>query len=144
MSPKQRRYRNSLLRRIHCHPLYKSLLEASAWEDWLYVRFGVTSSSILSLKELWIVLDVFDGKIEDKKALKPDSVGRMLIASKDGGLSFKQYEAIKHLWEQKARDKSERALLYFVKRTVGVLYLNLYHIKKEEATMVLIALAKVR
>lgn len=142
----QDNFRKGLLRAIHQHSAYGMLYAGGAWEDWLHVRFGVTSSKELSIKELKHILDVFNHKREDTLSLKPDIAGRALVkqAPKSGGVTQKQLAAIFSMWEQKARDKSERALLHFIKRATGILYISIAHLKKDEATKVILALMKVR
>lgn len=141
----QENFRKGLLRGIHRHYIYEGLYASGAWEDWLHIRFGVTSSKHLSIKELRYVLDIFNDKVEDELNIKPDLAGRTIMqqSTKDGGITLKQSAAIRSLWEQKARDKSDIALLNFVKKATGTLFISLEHLKKAEATKVLIALAKV-
>jgi len=142
----QENFRKGLLRAIHQHGTYSMLYAGGAWEDWLHVRFCVTSSKELSIKELKHILDVFNDKVEDTLSLKPDIAGRALLkqAPKNGSITQKQLCAIFSMWEQKARDKSERALLHFIKRATGILYISIAHLKKDEATKVILALSKVR
>lgn len=146
MTFKQDAYRKSLLRAIHQNYTYSQLHASGVWEDWLFIRFGVTSSKDLSIKELKHTLSVLNDKVEDTLNLMPDLAGRTIMqqSTKDGGITLKQSAAIRSLWEQKARDKSEVALLNFVKKATGTLFISLECLKKGEATKVLIALAKVR
>lgn len=62
MNNNQRIYRNGLLAKIHMHPKYKEIKAANAWEDYLYVRFKVTSSANLGIEELKGLLDCLNGK----------------------------------------------------------------------------------
>ena len=141
----QENFRKGLLRAIHLHGTYSMLYAGGAWEDWLHVRFCVTSSKELSIKELKHILDVFNDKVEDTLSLKPDIAGRALLKTvKNGSITQKQLCAIFSMWEQKARDKSERALLHFIKKATGILYISTSHLKKDEATKVILALSKVR
>lgn len=142
----QDQYRKGLLRNIHQHRTYSGLYACNAWEDYLFVRYGVTSSKDLSIKELNRILDVFNGKVEDVLALKQDFAGRAIMkqSTKEGGITPKQIGTIISLWEKKANDKSLRALLHFVKRVSGTLYLALEHLKKSEATNVIVAILKVK
>lgn len=146
MTFKQDTYRKSLLRAIHQNYTYAQLHVGGAWEDWLFVRFGVISSKDLSIKELRHTIDVLNNKVEDVLSLTPDLAGRAIMqqSTKDGGITLKQCAAIRSLWEQKARDKSDVAMLHFVKKSTGTLFISLECLKKSEATKVLIALAKVR
>lgn len=141
----QENFRKGLLRGIHQNHSYVQLHASGAWEDWLFVRFGVTSSKDLSIKELKHALNVLTYKIEDELNITPDLSGRAIMkqSTKDGGITPKQISAIRSMWEQKARDKSDVAMLHFVKKATGTLFIALEHLKKAEATKVLIALAKV-
>jgi|GEM_PF-1951966 len=146
MTFKQDTYRKGLLRAIHQNHAYAELHAGGAWEDWLFVRFGVTSSKDLSIKELKHTLNVLNDAVEDTLNLMPDLAGRTIMqqSTQDGALTLKQSAAIRSLWEQKARDKSEVALLNFVKKATGTLFISLECLKKGEATKVLIALSRVR
>lgn len=62
MNNNQRIYRNGLLAKIHVHPKYKEIKAALSWEDYLYVRFKVTSSKDLGIEELKGLLDCLNGK----------------------------------------------------------------------------------
>lgn len=53
-----------------------------------------------------------------------------------------QIYAIKSLWQRVANDKSDRALLFFIKRITKNLYLKIEYIKKREASKTLIVLKK--
>ena len=81
MNNNQRIYRNGLLAKIHMHPKYKEIKAADIWEDYLYVRFKVTSSVNLGIEELKGLLDCLNGKDgkDDKLNIK-DRI--MLFGSK--------------------------------------------------------------
>lgn len=72
MNNNQRIYRNGLLAKIHVHPKYKEIKAALSWEDYLYVRFKVTSSKDLGIEELRGLLDCLNGK--DGKDGKDDKL----------------------------------------------------------------------
>ena len=77
MTEKQRILRKNLLTRIHTNSRYKELVRVDAWESWLDVRFGVSTSALLSIDELNKTLDML---INDEfKECEPDILGRNLV-----------------------------------------------------------------
>ncbi|WP_172202141.1 phage protein GemA/Gp16 family protein, partial [Campylobacter sp. RM16188] len=115
MTRSQEIYRKQLLARIHTHPQYKIIKDNDAWSDWLSIRFGVSSSKELSLKELNKILDILNNKCEDEIDLKPDFTGRNMI--KSDKITTKQNQKIYVLANELCWN--EMKLLRFVKRQIG-------------------------
>ena len=128
MSKKQEIYRKQLLAIIHTHPFYKHAKQNEAWEEFLSA-WGVKSCAQLKVKELINLIAVMDGKDNPKS-----STAEFATQS--------QIYAIKSLWQRVANDKSDRALLFFIKRITKNLYLKIEYIKKREASKILIVLKK--
>lgn len=139
MTKNQEIYRKQLLARIHTHPQYKIIKDNDAWSDWLSVRFGVSSSKELSLKELNKILDILNNKCEDEIDLKPDFTGRNMI--KSDKITTKQNQKIYVLANELCWD--EMKLLRFVKRQIGYYVLTLKALSKKQANKVIIGLEAV-
>lgn len=143
MTDKQKRFRVQLLKMVHTNEMYKNLKRVEAWEDFLYVRFRVESSSELSIDELKVLVDVLNGG-EDKLGLEADNVGRAMLKDKPNMITTKQILSIESLWEQKARDKTPKALRNFIKIVTKTFPLHLNTLTKAEATKVITALGRLR
>nr|DAV12703.1 MAG TPA: Protein of unknown function (DUF1018) [Caudoviricetes sp.] len=128
MSKKEEIYRRQLLAIIHTHPFYKHAKQNDAWEEFLSA-WNVKSCAQLKVKELINLIAVMDGKDNPKS-----STAEFATQS--------QIYAIKSLWQRVANDKSDKALLFFIKRITKNLYLKIEYIKKKEASKILIVLKK--
>lgn len=128
MSKKEEIYRKQLLAIIHTHPFYKHAKQNDAWEEFLSA-WDVKSCAQLKVKELINLIAVMDGKDNPKS-----STAEFATQS--------QIYAIKSLWQRVANDKSDKALLFFIKRITKNLYLKVEYIKKREASKILIVLKK--
>ncbi|MBE3609494.1 phage protein GemA/Gp16 family protein [Campylobacter californiensis] len=128
MTKAQEIYRKQLLAIIHTHPFYKHAKISEAWGEFLSA-WGVDSSAKLSVKELINLIAVMDGKEHPKPK---DS----LFATRS------QIYAVHCLWQKVAKDTSERALMFFIRKVTKNLYLKVEHLKKKEASKVLIVLKK--
>ena len=128
MSKKEEIYRKQLLAIIHTHPFYKHAKQNDAWEEFLSA-WDVKSCAQLKVKELINLIAVMDGKDNPKS-----STAEFATQS--------QIYAIKSLWQRAANDKSDKALLFFIKRITKNLYLKIEYIKKREASKILIVLKK--
>ena len=101
MSKKEEIYRKQLLAIIHTHPFYKHAKQNEAWEEFLSA-WDVKSCAQLKVKELINLIAVMDGKDNPKS-----STAEFATQS--------QIYAIKSLWQRVANDKSDKALLFFIK-----------------------------
>ncbi|ERJ26903.1 phage protein GemA/Gp16 family protein [Campylobacter concisus] len=128
MSKKEEIYRKQLLAIIHTHPFYKHAKQNDAWGEFLSA-WDVKSCAQLKVKELINLIAVMDGKDNPKS-----STAEFATQS--------QIYAIKSLWQRVANDKSDKALLFFIKRITKNLYLKIEYIKKREASKILIVLKK--
>lgn len=123
---KPKSLRAQLLGIIHCHAIYKQIHAANAWEEWLFVRYGVNSCKELNERELGDVIDLLDGKIPDR-----DFVCRMGTAT--------QAQQRKIYAIMQAKGWGERAKVSFITRQIGV-YKPTYLMTKEEATKIITGL----
>jgi hypothetical protein len=92
-------------------------------------RFGVDSTTKLSIEELVKLRDFCLGNVSD---IKVDL------------LSEAQGWRINALWREKARDKSTMALLLFAKRICKRDIYDILTLKKAEATKLIVALDKLQ
>lgn len=139
MTKAQEIYRKQLLARIHTHPQYKIIKENEAWSEWLELRFGVSSSKELSLKELNIVIDILNQRRNDEIDLKPDYVGRNILNPTK--ISTKQIEKIKVLASKLGWD--DVRLMKFINRQCNTLLIYISYLSKlskKQATSVITGL----
>ncbi len=126
MTEKQRILRNNLLKRIHLNSEYKTLKENDAWQMWLELRFGVTSSADLSIDELKRALEMLiSGEF---KKYEPDALGRNIIknmkikkakkSNENKKITPAQYNYIKHL--AKRLGFSDKKLMIYVIKQIKV------------------------
>lgn len=119
-----------LLALIHTDPFYKEIYAAGAWEDWLSVRFGVSSCKELNERELGNILDIFSGKCKDR-----DYVFRSGTLSK--AQSLKIYAIMR---ERKFGVKGRES---FIKRQIGE-YKPIYLLTKDEASKIITGLERLQ
>ncbi len=119
-----------LLALIHTDPFYKEIYAAGAWEDWLGVRFGVSSCKELNEHELGNILDIFAGKCKDR-----DYVFRSGTLSK--AQSLKIYAIMR---ERKFGVKGRES---FIKRQIGE-YKPIYLLTKDEASKIITGLERLQ
>lgn len=139
MTQKQEHLRKQLLIKIHTNKEYKFYKDNEAWEDFLILRFKVSSSKFLSLNELKILLDILEAKIKDDIDFKPDYKGRALLHK--GSQSQKQRIYLKALLEQ-----SKMGIFAFYKlckKTLKKDIDSLSDLNKEDCSIMLIVLEKI-
>lgn len=123
--------RSTLLCMIHTHPKYKPIKENDAWEDWLLVRYGVSSCKELCDEELQEVIAILNGWISDRDYVKREHRGQM------SGLQHRKIKALltRLGW-------SDKAYFNFIKRQLGDFKIP-YALTKQEATKVITGLQKI-
>ncbi|MCG3698860.1 regulatory protein GemA [Aliarcobacter butzleri] len=126
MTNKQQTYKKSLIQKIQ---IVKSNVFSSDEErkEFMLSRFGVDSTTKLSIDELKLLLDFCNRNVSDIPILKATEV---------------QLHKINTLWQEKAKNKSIEAMCSFTskiaKRQVG--FIN--ELGKDEATKVIVALER--
>ena len=120
--------KNKLLALIHTHNEYKQIHAAGAWNEWLFLRFGVQSSKVLNERELGDILDIFEGKTADRDFVK-----------RQGTATKAQKQKIYAI--MKLRKFSVKGKESFIKRQIGE-YKPLYLLSKEEASKIITGLEK--
>lgn len=131
MTAKQRAYQKSLIQQVHISNRYQNYYKENKEEyiELLQAHFGVDSSKKLSVSELLLLVAYLNFKRDDLPA-----------RAKSGESTQKQREYIKGIWQDKARDKSDEALLSFVKRQTKRKIGSLDKVGFEEAQKLIIAL----
>lgn len=128
MTNKQQSYKKSLIQKIQIvkHNVFSSDEER---KEFMLSRFGVDSTTKLSIDELKLLLDFCNRKVSDTPIAK---------------VTEAQLDRIYKLWKEKARDKSFNARLSFINRIVGKGLTTATNLTKHEATKVIIALEKLK
>ncbi|WP_267891696.1 phage protein GemA/Gp16 family protein [Helicobacter muridarum] len=111
----------------------------------MHVRYGVESSKDLSIKELWEVLDIFNGKKQDRDYCLKDSIGRAQLLplrkksiskiTKNQALMIEDMLNIVRYNDIKAKE-------FFKKQTKRDIE-SIENLSKSEATKVIIGLRKI-
>ncbi|VEG62969.1 Uncharacterised protein [Campylobacter jejuni subsp. doylei] len=137
MSPKQAMLRKQLLAKIHMHKEYLYYKKIMLGKIFLALRFEVLSSKDLSIDELKILLDIFDGKIKDDVNFTPDFKGRLMLKKAS---SNKQFFYLKALLKQ-----TKMPIFSFYKlckKTLKNIY-SLETLSKKDCTTMLVVLEKI-
>ncbi len=131
MTAKQKAYQTSLIKQVHVSKRYQNYYKENKEEyvALLETHFGASSSKKLSVSDLVLLVDYLNFKCD----VLPEK-------EKSGQITQKQQAYIEALWKEKARDKSEKALLGFVKRQMKKETGGLDELKSEEAQKLIIAL----
>ena len=134
MTPKQLQIHKSLITQVHTSTRYKNYYRENrdAYEEMLYTSFGKRSSKALHVTELIQLvsyLNMREGTLPvfQHKSCTPSQAWKIMS-----------------LWEQKARDKSEHALLSFCKRITKRECESIATLRVDEAKNILIALQKLQ
>lgn len=126
MTNKQQTYKKSLIKKIQIvkHNVFSSDDER---KQFILSRFGVDSTTKLSIDELKLLLDFCNRNVSDIPISKATEA---------------QLHKINSLWQEKAKNKSIEAMCSFTskiaKRQVG--FIN--ELRKDEATKIIVALEK--
>lgn len=127
MTKNQIIYKKSLIQKIQIVK-HNVFVDDEMRKEFMLSRFGVDSTTKLSIDELKLFLDFCNRKVSDIPYIE-------LITESQGW-------RINSLWQEKANDKSNVALLKFVKKISKKQYLS--ELTKHEATKVIIALENMR
>lgn len=132
MSAAQKKWHKILVQKVHLTKKYRSYYkdDREAYEQMLYGAFGKRSSKDLSIDELGVLIDWLNDRIDQLPVHHPDRISQA------------QVTLLRALWGRYARDGSDTALLAFVKRVSGKVYLKVERIEKEAAVKAISALKK--
>ena len=126
MTNKQLNYKKSLIQKIQIVK-HNVFMDDESRREFMLSRFGVDSTTKLSIDELKLLLDFCNRNVSDIPVSKATEA---------------QLHKINTLWLDKAKNKSIEAMCSFVskiaKRQVG--FIN--ELRKDEATKVIVALER--
>ncbi|KLE05545.1 phage protein GemA/Gp16 family protein [Aliarcobacter butzleri] len=124
MTQAQQTYKKSLIQKIQIVK-HNVFIDDEQRKEFMLSRFGVDSTTKLSIDELKLLLDFCNRNVSDIPVSKATEA---------------QLHKINTLWLDKAKNKSREAMCFFVskiaKRQVG--FIN--ELRKDEATKIIVAL----
>ncbi len=128
----QEELKKSLIRAVHLSRRYTNYYkdDKEAYRELLEEHFGVKSSKELSISELI--------ELNDYLNFRRGSLSHTRLMSKA------QERLLKELWSEVARDKSQRALIWFLKRFEGELRISVDRYSKKSASKAILALKKTK
>ena len=135
MTKSQLQYKKKLIQKIQISK-HNVFFDDEMRKEFINSRFGVDSTTKLSIDELKLLLDFCNRKVIDIPMLN-------YVQNKDL-ITQAQIEKIRVIWNEKARDKNEDALLMFVQRVSGYKLESLQDLLKGKATKVIIALENMK
>ena len=128
MTNKQQTYKKSLIQKIQIVK-HNVFIDDESRREFMLSRFGVNSTTKLTIDELKLLLDFCNRNVSDIPVSKATEA---------------QLHKINTLWLDKAKNKSIEAMCSFgskiAKRQVG--FIN--ELRKDEATKVIVALEKMK
>jgi hypothetical protein len=128
MTNKQHIFRKSLIQKIQIVK-HNVFADDESRRDFMLSRFGVDSTTKLSIEQLKLLLDFCNRKVSDIPVSKATEA---------------QVHRIFKLWYTKARNKEIGYLQAFINRIVGKYVLVPNELTQHEATKVLVALEKMK
>lgn len=136
MTNKQQTYKKSLIQKIQIvkHNVFSSDDER---KQFILSRFGVDSTTKLSIDELKLLLDFCNRNVSDIPMLKRDIKEVYKI-------TLTQKEKIGVVWQEKARDKSDKALLQFACKIAKYKALRIDDFTVREAQNIIVALERMK
>lgn len=134
MTPSQKEYKKRLVQKIQIvkHNVFADDEER---KEFMLSRFGVDSTTKLSIDELKLLLDFCNRNVSDIPMLNRD-------IEKEDMISAEQIEKIRVVWNEKARDKSEEALLKFACKIAKYKASRIDDLKLREAQKIIVALER--
>lgn len=127
MTQAQENYKKQLIQKIQINKS-NVFFDDTERKEFILSRFGVDSTTKLSIDELKLLLDFCTRKVSDIPMIE-------MITSA-------QEDKIIKLWSSKARDKSFSALSLFINRITHRYIKVLQELTKKEATKIIVALEK--
>ena len=131
MTTAQKNYKKQLIQKIQINKT-NVFLDDEDRKAFMLSRFGVQSTTKMSIDQLKLLLDFCYKKVSDVPMLQKVE-GKELITQA-------QKEKIRVLWRLKARDKSEDALLNFASKILKFNLTTLDDLLKGKATKIIVAL----
>lgn len=134
MTNKQQTYKKSLIQKIQIVK-HNVFLDDEQRKEFMLSRFGVDTTTKLSIDELKLLLDFCNRNVSDIPMLNRDIEKEYMITAE-------QIEKIRVVWNEKARDKSEEALMKFACKIAKYKASRIYDFKLREAQKIIVALER--
>ncbi len=125
MTPAQENYKKQLIQKIQVNK-YNVFFDDEERREFILSRFGVDSTTKLSIDQLKLLLDFCTKKVSDIPMLDMSTQP--------------QAKKILELWQQKAKNKQWHALQAFTSKITNQHIDDLHQLTKKEATKLIIAL----
>lgn len=125
MTQAQQKYKKQLIQKIQVNKS-NVFFDDEERREFIVSRFGVDSTTKLSIDQLKLLLDFCTKKVSD--------IPMVYMSTQP------QIKKIKDLWQEKARDKSEKALLKFASKILKNNTTSLDNLLKGKATNLIVAL----
>ena len=133
MTQAQEKYKKQLIQKIQINKS-NVFLDDEERKEFILSRFGVTSTTKMNIDQLKLLLDFCYRKVSDIPLYEK-------VENKDN-ITFAQKEKIWMLWNEKAKDKSEAALLSFASKITNYKTTSIDNLLKGKATKLIVALEK--
>jgi len=133
MTPAQEKYKKQLIQKIQINKS-NVFLDDDERKEFILSRFGVTSTTKMNIDQLKLLLEFCYRKVSDIPLYEK-------VENKDN-ITFAQKEKIWMLWNEKAKDTSEAALLSFASKITNYKTTSLDNLLKGKATKLIVALEK--
>jgi phage gp16-like protein len=134
MTQAQQTYKKSLIQKIQILK-HNVFVDDEMRKEFMLSRFGLDSTTKLSIDELKLLLDFCNRKVSDIPMLKRDT-------EKEDMITIFQIEKMRVIWKEKARDKSEEALMKFACKIAKYKASRIDDFKLGEAQSIIVALAR--
>ena len=135
MTNAQKTYKKQLIQKIQISK-HNVFIDDEMRKEFMLSRFGVDSTTKLTIDELKLLLDFCNRKVSDIPMLHQIEHKELITQA--------QLEKIRVVWKEKARDKREEALLKFVQRVSRYELERLEDLLKGKATKSIVALVKMK
>ena len=136
MTKSQTIYKKNLIQKIQIVK-HNVFIDDETRKEFMLSRFGVDSTTKLSIDELKILLDFCNRKVSDIPMLNRNARIEDMITDE-------QVEKIRVVWKEKARDKSEEALMKFACKIAKYKASRIDDFKLSEAQKIIVALVNLR
>ena len=134
MTKAQQTYKKSLIQKIQIVK-HNVFIDDEQRKEFMLSRFEVDSTTKLSIDELKLLLDFCNRNVSDIPILNRD-------IEKEDMITAEQIEKIRVVWNEKARDKSEEALMKFACKIAKYKASRIDDFKLREAQKVIVALER--
>lgn len=134
MTKNQMIYKKSLIQKIQIVK-HNVFVDDEMRKEFILSRFGVDSTTKLGIDELKLLLDFCNRNVSDIPMLNRNIRVEDMITDA-------QIEKIRVVWKEKARDKSEEALIKFASKIANYKASRIDDFKLSEAQKIIVALER--